>query len=575
MMHFFLLGFLFLYHLHLEGGVDEDMDEARSYVESGDFNQGREIYERLLKTTKETWKKNILQYNLATTALEEKEYDNAIAGYKTMVMEEKLPPLISTRVHTNLAIAYWRSIENSKLNTENIDVLTGSYLSIIFNLEKTLDEIILAEAAHCDLILAEGGEYCKRDENLFLLQSSVQNKMTDIKIEFLNRQIEMLSLNESLPLALIFTNMLGSYLEEISVDTSQTTVFKEQVNRMEVQMNTWNALWEHLDNQNKNNKNYTSFEKEYDKLLNSLKKFEIDKAILQLSTIKQKLKENIKQIYKDIPTEKLFKDLTRNYKRVAATLSLNPEEILSLIEQQAMIQDVLKQRDISITLLEEAQNFLKLSVKNWQKQNLDLSKVYFLIAYKKTLRNSYDSIAMDPQFVTVENVALFLEHLIEEQKINAALSLFTGKSKENEISSESNKETIDFAKNFWKLVPIVQKLNFSTQCQFYPWSEVIPLFESGFYYAMELAYDRSLIDWKKSLEKLLHPSDIKSFCQPNPPSKKNEPEKEENNPQKKNSSAWSSGSIDDVLRLLQTMDQQDRQNKNKIRPDGILKERLW
>ncbi len=161
-----------------------------------------------------------------------------------------------------------------------------------------------------------------------------------------------------------------------------------------------------------------------------------------------------------------------------------------------------------------------------------------------------------------------INHLAQEISTNVNV---------NTINQQAQKEAITFAKDFWSLVLAKQTENFNQpsvdekgnaihRCQFQPWSQVVPLFDDGYdktVTSLKLLKSRqsqealvlqqkALRQWQKALDILKNPPP-QQFC--HTPKQQQEEQEEQ-----QTDSSWDT-SIEEVLRLLQRMEQDDRQKK--------------
>lgn len=106
---------------HLE--AQEEDFAARLSFESHGSSLAISLYQGLLENGNSEVKTAFLKYNLATSYLAAKQWDQAIQSYREIILDASLPKLLKQRVRYNLALAHYNKAADEKNLLEAINQL--------------------------------------------------------------------------------------------------------------------------------------------------------------------------------------------------------------------------------------------------------------------------------------------------------------------------------------------------------------------------------------------------------------------------------------------------------------------
>lgn len=595
--------------------VELEMLRAQDFLEAGDPAAAREIYGRLLDREGQPWKKCLLAYDIATTYLMGGEWLEALNHYDAVILGDKpFPPLVF-RLKENMAIAHWRLAEQ-EINQLNYTSLyfEEEYFNIFFLLMKALKNIDEAEKAHCELMNLEGDTVCVPASDVEKLRLAVEQRRAVLFEEYVKDKISRLSIKEALPLMISGLTSLQDSLNYFEGASMDKIIEGEQIERLFGQSSSWLPLWASVAIKIKkelpeNKINYfENADMEFLKALQELKEGAWAGSKSAVQHARKSLNELFFLLLEEDPILEIFRKILAEYDRALASTEIQEEVLNNLMAQQTTIKELLKRKKIATDKLEGVQQELERALNYSHAGQNSLARIYLLLSYQKMLRFSWPFEAEKGR--SAEQV---LEHIISEQSFSYILNnlMFDALDKHEpsilKLVREAQTGTLQVAELFWEAALKAQKHSFQTEgiednkknalrCQFQPWATVMPLFEKGvdeatgaFDVLMKQPWNRiskdhqqsALKDWKEALEKLKNtpPSDS---CE-SPPSgggggggsQKKQPEnKSEEKETQTQAQQSQKTSIQEVLRLLQQMDQDDRQ-KGQQKSTTELREKAW
>lgn len=578
--------------------VELEMLKAQDFVEAGDGNAAREIYSLLSARESDRWKKSLLAYDIATTYLLSGDWQEALKHYDAVELGSSPFPLLLYRLKSNMAIAHWRlaqkDIEELKKQTAYYE---EEYFNIFFLLKKTLINIDEAERANCTLMEVEGDPYCVPQGALEKLRLAVEQRRALLFEEYSKDKIARLSIKEALPLMISGLTSWKEALADLKGLAMDRNIEEEQIHRILKQVASWNPLWEAI--LQKVESELTEEKKErfdqalqaYYKGQEALKDGASDKSASALENARKALNDLFFVLLEEDPIQDIFRKVLGEYDRAVASTEVLEEVIRSLIDQQKTIKELLLRRKLPIDKLDESEQYLNEALKYAEAAQNGWARIYLLLSYQLIERLSWSF--ETEKGLTAERV---IEYAISEQTTalilnNLRFDALDGPN-ENALKfvQNSQKETLNAADQLWAKVIKVQREGYQKEgtddrnenalrCQFQPWSSVMPLYEKGYQeanVALEVLMNQgqnrvskdhqqaALNHWKEALDKLKSTPPQESCESPPssggggapPPTQEN---KEENKAEPAEIPEPQKTSTQEILRLLQQMDQDDRQ----------------
>jgi tetratricopeptide (TPR) repeat protein len=573
---------------------------AYRYFEAEDFEKADQIYQNLWLQQNEPWKRDILDYNRANILLAAGDYQPAIEAYNKISLGKAVSPLIVRRIKSNIAVSRWR------LTTETIDEIKEQkkfsehlYNNAFSQLRLLQRDIRSAEAAECELKLLEGAKECTTGFDLEQLKQQSRIRLALLNKDYIESKTSQIGIKKGLNELVIGLYIIINDLNELSITPYEKTTLKEQVSRIGVQTKSWDALWQSVQNKMRLGKTSSDFNKAYNLFKQALEI--VDSS--DITQIKKYLEESMNlldsvltQLIGKDPLKKNLQLLMSGYEKALATFPFQESTLIALKAAQKRVIEALKVKDLHYPLLDKSVADLEKSVELTHSGDHKGARIYLMSARQQAQRVLWDD---DIEVITSPQVSL--ERLIEEQKYAYTINILVqempaeSNSTFKEMLLEAQQQVLQKAPEFIQNALTSQDKDFHGdvteedpyRCQNQPWAETFPLFDKGLQEAksaeqllskktslkdVEVSEVKVLTYWNdalKSLQKKRTSDSCQGSEQKAPqPSDGNEQQKTKNQQTKSNEANLK---IDQVLRLLQKMQQDDHTNKVDVPVSGSNK----
>lgn len=544
----------------------ESLKEAKEYFEAGDYQHAEQIYENLLEKAASLWEQQVMAYNLGTSFLAEKKYEKALAAFNQISLGEDPQPLLNLRLKTNYILALLREAE--QLSHGKLDQMEKS----LYFYRRAIEQIPLALQADCQLQQAEGSGECLPSDNLNLMKLYAKHGYAILLKKILVWRITHSKWIDAVSLVSVSMNQLIREVSLLNSKQIKDRLQKQYAALIVKEGENWQKVWKSVLEKDMNTKEKTykdlfdqSF-KQFELGLNFIRSGQFTLAIEHWTKSKAILKNLMEKFFKGEPQEELLRRLLAFYNYAYVQNPLQ-ESTLSSLESEQNELIPLFSGEIAAAV-EEAKNSLTLSYNALQNSNIPLAQ--FHLGYSRyivirLLQQTNLSKNIDPK--TILSAAIETQH--EALLLNR---LFWGiKQGEKEqffpIIRNLQKEVVATTAPFLSQVFQLQEKEFQKgNCQANPWGEAIPLFDEGWHSANDAAtgketislnlQERTLSLWREALDKLNSPSSS-ATCR----EKKEERREEKKNQQhdkQQSKNEESKSSMEEVLRQLIEMDQEDR-----------------
>ena len=551
------------------------MLQAAAYFEAKDYNNAIDIYENMLQQNLETWEKAIVMYNLGCTYLAEGRWDQAIATFQAVPLNQNLASLVLRRIQTNIAVIYLRqalALSKQMSSKSPPDAVEENDQKMITLLQESLQSLDEANEAACSLAHVEGASACPMPYDLEEMRLHVKQLIASTFAQEDQFQLQHLNLEEGIPLLLICLKSTLANLDFLSQKDFEPGLQEKYFANFVDEAETWLPVWSNLESQvtkeEEKDKLFVEAQKSFQDTIQMLRVRNLPEARLGLARASEKLNALVQLIWGSNPWIEIVQMLISSYQRV-----LQQEPL-----QETTIRGLAEELDQIIRLPEKSPNPLVKETLDKVKQALasSLEALEYGYSYEgraffeeglQELRRLFHKLSQ-PQGSLAENS---LEMAIEEQQhaLNLAdLSLkikevVPGKKKIMGYLMNAQNQSLKIVEPFLQEVFAQQKKEFhediqpgkpDMRCQSQPWKEVLPLFTKGKVAAVKakefLTQNRpefalpqqteTVKDWTEALEKMKNPTKT-AHCQA---SLENFQQEEPKNPKE---------SFDNVLRLLEQM----------------------
>lgn len=573
---------------------------AYRYFDAEDFEKADQIYQNLWLQQNEPWKRDILDYNRANILLAEEDYQSAIEAYNKIPLGKMVSPLIVRRIKSNIAVSRWR------LTTETINEIKEQekfsehlYNNAFSQLRFLQRDIRSAETAECELKLLEGAKECTTGFDLEQLKQQARIRLALLNKDYIESKTAQIGIKKGLNELVIGLYTIINDLNELSTTPYGKAALKEQVSRIGTQTKSWDALWQSVQNKMRLGKTSSDFNKAYSlfkQALEAVGSGEISEIKKYLEASMNVLDSVLTQLIGKDPLKKNLQLLMSGYEKALTTFPFQESTLIALKTAQKRVVEALKAKGLHYPLLDKSIADLEKSIELTHSGDHKGARIYLMSARQQAQRVLWDDdteASMSPQ--------VSLERLIEEQKYAYTINILVqempsgSNSTFKEMLLVAQQQVLQKAPEFIQNALTSQDKDFHSdvtdehpyRCQNQPWAETFPLFDKGLQEAksaeqllnekislkdVEASEVKVLSYWNdalKSLQKKRTSDSCQGAEQEAPkPNNGNEQQKTKDQQTKSNEANLK---IDQVLRLLQKMQQDDHTNKVDVPVSGSNK----
>ncbi|MCB1112781.1 MAG: hypothetical protein KDK72_09015 [Chlamydiia bacterium] len=564
---------------------EDQIQQAYELAQAGDQEKARAIYENLLLQEKEPWKQAILRYDIATTYLQEGQLSEALQTYDSIRLGANPYPLLLKRIEENLAVARWReALRMIEAYQEQTELSEDAVNKAIFLIRQVFQNVRAANDADCLLRKIEGSEACMPPDDLEMLRQSAQKRLAEILLDRRRQRIEEVSPQDALIYLIFGVGRQSAELRAIG-RVPDTGLRHDYINREVVEAETWLPLWE-AERKVVHDPAIDRAFIEFNSAIALMKEEDIISAEKKLEAVSDILEELLKQAFNNDPVPEILEKLLSAYRIALAEKIIQRGTIAALEQQQIRFSDLLREitKRPQEVRLENAAALLKQSMVELNQIDPILSRLLLIAAQQEVelLKWEYLDKQQEPTAETVLERAIALQRdALDAARLAKDRS---GKGERKELLRLQNQVALT-ADVFETAAYREQQRAFNKadafSCQYLPWAEALPLFSQGkdmvIFAREELSeeieklpraiahQEQAIIHWQRALAKLKEPRTGEPCRQQK---QGGEEGKQEQQPQEGSEQQQKPKATphDEVLRLLQQMEQDDRQQKKSSQP---------
>lgn len=537
----------------------EALQKAASYYQAKDFSKAEAIYADLLNGSLSLRQIGIVRYNMGTALLAEGKKKEAIETFQTLPFGQIIDPLLTYRLHVNLAIALLgeatEALSASSLSDENYRHAISLFLSGFESLQS-------AEKASCEYQGLLGKEECSLAQELLDMKAFIKLKLSETLIQERAFQVKEAAPLSALPFLMLSLSELLENVDFIENNPLPEDLKEQYLHRCVEEAETWVPLWKSIDE--KGDEKFRNAYQCYLLVLHFLEKNHlkmIREAIADCQQGLNKIKTAHKEEHFWISGYRILLHLYTD------ALMQKPLQLSALLGIAILQQQLLQSFPVSSSAMGEVQENYHSSLGAYFQEKSDVSRI-FLGEAAQALKRLIDVSSPQKQ----ESPQQSLNKAIEAQAYAQHLYQYYLSIKKDptvaKIVLQAQQRVVEEAATFLDSAFAAQKNAFQKElvpggkdyrCQYHPWNEVIPLFIEGTHAAQRAALgvvnlsqlesitvsndqDIALTAWKAGLAKLKEPLQA-GGCKPGGASQESNLE---NQP------------MQDVLTALQEMSQEDR-----------------
>lgn len=549
-------------------------------VEAGHQEEALDLIDKQLAASESFWKRNVLLYNQGTIWLQIQEPKRALASFLEI---ETQSPVLSARVHWNLALARYQLAMQSLAKLKEPDAAFHDYVAALILLREARYMAQQAQDSHCKIQPAP----CKPSPYLHALDQEEENVLVKVALElrqFLMRAAPMIEVLPGLDFSLYDAQFELLFLRDQPMEES---LKKRYRNLFAEEQKSWMPLWTAV--QFRLPEAYQSLFKQafahYRAGVSALTEGDVQDSLTQLQSARAALESLYTTLSEAHPLEGVLEKLLFGYRLALSIYPLQTIEIERLSQEQLQVA----KRFPHDRNMQEAQALIQQALQAAKQGDSELPRLYLLAASFQIRSLLHNFKANGPKedlqlLIEAQEEAEFVNRVIVERQLikNAALT---------DLALYLQNLVHDVLKQFWLKVAQEQNEGFKTKCQGQPWETVLPLIERGSRLSKQAGellqeskiatstviavqeqaqqqYRKALSVWDEAAKQQGCGGGAQAKPEPKAPSQETPSKKEEKGetPQPKEQPGASN-----LLRLLNELEQDDRQPpEQKVRvPQGV------
>lgn len=525
---------------------------AEVYAEAGEYDQARVFFEKLEREKLFPWQKARLHYNLGTLFLDQGLYDEALQEYVKVPISPKTAPFLSRAIATNLAVL---KLEQAKtflsLSPSSFEEMSRA-LSLVREASQHLEEV---EEAECMLEVLQGRVQCRFQEDVKKLHTAAKVAFALIAQKLGYLKITSTPVQEGIPFLLSGVNLAQShlaFLERIGEDVS----LKEQYQQLFVRdLESWLLLWEFQVDQMSQLQGAEAF---FQRGVNQLKEGKWGESRLAFLSAEAVLNLWMKTVLGNHPLREIVQKLLIVYQQALDQNPIQPPMLYQLTAEQTHLKDLMESKGFSLEKILVADEMLKKSI-DFAQSGKRIEALFYLLEARQQIRRVLRSV-VEKEFLPEDILDQGIEEEVHALTLTHLLRRLQDKAEYSRKTFEAQQTTLVSVFPFFESVIKEQKKRWPFGCQCLPWKQVVPLFIKGESAALDAAIlsekepesprimrkqEEAVKYWREALERLRHPKE-----------EKKEKEDEET-PSSPPPETQETPSMQEILRQLQNMAQDD------------------
>lgn len=576
------------------------LQEVQFFFDAGDFNRAASQYKSMLDNPLPPWQQAIITYNLGTAKLSQGKWDEALQIFQSISLEDISLPLLNYRLQINIALTRLlmaKAQSEAVQNDPNASSL-ADYSSIVRLLREADADVAKAEDFWCQLSRAEGASACEASVEAKEMHIEIKRQyaqvlqhMHDFMLRHASIQEGSITLLASAKAALSHVNFLIELAMEDHLSIDYIEFFQHQDN-------SWMPFWESVDKllkQDPDKKKRMVFQKAWKSFSKGIdlmkhRKYPGSQEAFQDSI--SELNDFVQLVFGDQTADEIVQRILVSYDLMLLNEPLQSLALHSLMEIQALLEIPLKKLEDKHLdeMFQTAQRSLAAALHSMQNNQPIQAKIY-----TEDARNQILLLSQHLNKTSKNSPQTILKRMIEAQEHALSLnrlrlSMEGIESPDPDIDQlihRAQSQTVQSLQSFYQAVIDQQKEGLqpsnkdSEAAMQIPWDEVLPPFEAGVKLAQQARellpapdvyrrysiinlQEKTLAAWKEALANMQKKkkSDIKQKEElqsaEQQPAEEKEPQPQPIQPEEQPRQEPGGSSLNDVLRSLQEMENDDR-----------------
>lgn len=576
------------------------LQEARIFFDAGDFNRAASQYKGMLDVSLPPRQQAIITYDLGTAKLGQGKWEEALQIFQSINLDDISLPLLNYRLQINIALtrllmakAQFEAVQKDP----SVSRLTD-YSTIVRLLKEAAADVVKADEFWCQLSIAEGASSCEASVEAKEMHVEIKRQYAQVLQHMHDFMLQHVSLQEGSITLLASAKVALSHVNFLIEHTIEDHLSIDYIEFFQHQDNSWTPLWESVDKllkQDPDEKKRMVFQKAWKSFSQGIdlmkhRKYRGSQEAFQESI--SELNDFVQLVFGDQTVEEIVQRILISYDLMLLNDPLQNLALQFLVEIQALLEIPLtKLEDKQLDeIFQTAQRSLAAALHSMQNNQPIQAKIYTEDARYQILL-----LSQNLNKTSKTSSQIILKRMIEAQ--GYALSLNRLRSSMEGIETpgldidqlihRAQSQTVQPLQSFYQAVIDQQKkdlqsLNKDTEAASQiPWDEALPPFETGMKLAQQAKellaapdlhrrhsiiniQEKTLAAWKEALANMQKKkkSDIKQKKEQQSaeqqPTEEKEPQPQPIQPEEQLMQELGGSSLNDVLRSLQEMENDDR-----------------
>lgn len=560
------------------------LSSAASYAEAGDPYQAQTMLDALADPSMDEWKRRRLAYDTGTAYLYAGDWNSALAKLLPLAAEENPSPLFGQRLAQNIAYARMMEVEElwGKLR-QGKNASEEAYYALLIMLGQTLADIGQGRKSLCKLHEAEGGTSCPTSKLYDEMERQTHRLYAAVFEAYTRYRLAHATSQSAVPELLASAKVFKERMQLMQTGGGDPAWQSQYRKDLIAQIESWLPLWEEAGsrwNGAMDKGAYESGFNYYKESFHALGAGDANGAMQAIQKSADSLSALLNTLYKSATPQDAVAILLAAYKLALIKEPMQYSSLSALLEAQKALGPSLKaaSNPTAAPLLADAEKYLMKGLDAYRESSYLNARIYTEAAM--SFVESLSRQLSPPSKSSGEEV---LKQLLSMQEYVSRMTLLRLQSTSKEAAlkdidgliGDLQKGVVLSARAFPEASIAQQRLIYEDtgakddKCQCSPWDEVVPLFDEGYLNARQAAavliepagrasatllQEKAIQNWKEALAALHErkPKEIKKQAQ----------QRQEEQPQQEESD------LNDVLRYVQEMEQDDRSGPQTVAPMG-------
>lgn len=552
---------------------------AKALYETEDYRQSRQVYENLLKDNPPHWEKEELIYNIGTLLIHEEKLEEALVKLKEISHSPN--PLVRKRALANIAIIhFYQARDLAEFIEKKDEASPEEYHKGIFLFRESLKTVREAQKASCDLEIIKGKKTCEANPELDEIKEMIKVQFALFLEKFEQNQIAHLNLNDGIPLLLRSINEA-----QMDVDFLQNKNLTEKIKkdyqayylqRENKRLFYWGILKSRIKTSSaEEQKLFSESENSFKHFIQMMEEENYSDAEMSLKETKETLITLMREIFGKEPLAVNLQKLLASYTLAMLQDPLQETTLIGLQNEQKEINETLRtEKGDEFAELKEmfnsAEKNLSIALKNLRESKTIEARMFTEEAQHliKVMTRHFDPHTLSAPKQILEMGIEDQEWALRLNRLNQQLDNPNTTGETHALLVESQLFVLNTVHEFAEELIKQQQHDFlNFQCQDRPWDEVVPLFDHGVQDAKQVQELLSRTPPQSRTAIPLQERVIKSWREAlqlmnNPKKRKKHEKKPQEQPQAPEPESLSDDQLNQTLRQLQDMEQEDRSKPN-------------